>query len=88
MLVFLAWVCSSKPKIHIRPATPVLRPSRYREDRVVELSPLPRAFMPAPLYENHKCDAWVPNNMELEKYADGYFYPKTTGGNKNSEPLP
>ena len=41
----------------------------------IELSPPPRAFVPAPLYEQHERDVWLPNNLELEKRDDGYSYP-------------
>lgn len=74
--IFLAWCCFSKPRIHVRPATPVLQPHRCPDDHDVELAPLPRAFVPAPLYENYERDIWVPDNAELEERADGYCYPK------------
>ncbi|KAF3041928.1 hypothetical protein E8E12_007676 [Didymella heteroderae] len=76
LIMFLAWCWYPQPKIHVQPATPVLRPRRYPDDHDVELAPLPRAFVPLPLYENHERDVWVPDYIDLEKHADGYHYPR------------
>jgi hypothetical protein len=76
LVVFLAWRCWPKSRVRTQPATPVLRPLRYPDDHDVELAPLPRAFIPAPLYENYERDVWVQNDAVLEKRADGYYYPK------------
>lgn len=76
LVVFLAWCCYPERKIHVQPAAPVIQPRRYPNDHDVELAPLPRAFVPAPLYENHERDLWVLDCTDLEKRVDGYHYPK------------
>jgi len=76
LLVFLARCCYPGRKIHIQPTTPILRSHRHPDDHDVELAPLPRAFVPAPLYESHERDVWMPDYTALEKHADGYHYPK------------
>ncbi|KAF1924894.1 uncharacterized protein M421DRAFT_95050 [Didymella exigua CBS 183.55] len=76
LIVSLAWCCCSKPRTRARSATPFVQPHRYPGDHDAELAPLPRAFVPVPLYEGYERDVRVPNNAELEKRADGYFYPK------------
>ena len=76
LLVFLAWCYVPGRKIQIQPTNPILRTHRYPNDHDVELAPLPRAFVPAPLYENHERDLWMPDYTDLEKRADGYHYPK------------
>lgn len=76
LVVFFAWCYCPKPITHVPPAAPVLRPRRYPDDQDVELAPLPRAFVPVPLYEDHEHDIWMPDHVDLEKRADGYHYPK------------
>ena len=78
-LIFLFWCFYPQPTINARPATPVLHPHTHPAVVDIELVPLPRAFLPVPLYENHERDLWVPNNAELEKRADGHYYPKWLG---------
>jgi|SRR5690242_11597328 len=42
----------------------------------IELAPLPRAFIPAPLYDHHERGLRISSDTELEKRTDGYYYPK------------
>lgn len=76
LIASLAWCCCPKPQPHVQPATPVLGPRRYPNDHDVELAPLPRAFVPVPLYENHERDIRIPDYTNLDKRADGYHYPR------------
>lgn len=81
LVVFFVWCYyHPKPMTHVQPAAPVLRPRRYPDDHDVELAPLPRAFVPVPLYEDHERDRWMPDHIDLEKRADGYHYPKHLEG--------
>ena len=35
-----------------------------------------RELIPAPLYEEHRGDPSLPDDAEVERHTDGYFYPR------------
>ena len=75
LLLFFVWSFWPRPIRDPQIVTPSIRPRVYSVMDDIELSPPPRAFVPAPLYEQHERDVWLPNNLELEKRDDGYYYP-------------
>jgi hypothetical protein len=84
MLIFLFWYLHPKAVPYVMPPTPVIRPQSDPIIDNVELAPLPRVLLHAPisssmlqlpLYENRDRDLWVPDYVELEEQG-GYFYPK------------
>lgn len=79
LLLLLVW-CFHKPTpVCAQPAAPALYPRLHHAIADIELAPLPRVFVPAPLYEYHERGLWLPSDTELEKRVDGYLYPKHLG---------
>lgn len=78
VFVLVFGVCCLLPRrsIGITTEAPVVHPPTNPPAMNIELGPLPRAFIPAPLYEDRHRDLWLPDSAELEKHDDGYYYPK------------
>lgn len=75
LLLYLIWCFRSKAAVNIQPLTPPLLPQPYPAIYNFEFAPLPRVFLPLPLYEERERDLWLPDHTELVR-RDGFHYPK------------
>lgn len=76
LLSVVTWCFYEPLPANVRPVLPAWHHGANSTITDIELAPLPQAFIPAPLYDLHECDLWLPSDTELEKRADGYYYPK------------
>lgn len=78
VFLFIFLLCCFLPHPSVSHA--VVTPTVHRPMRPVgvsiELVPRPRAFIPAPLYQEHHHDLALPDDVVLEKHSDGYLYLK------------
>jgi hypothetical protein len=76
LMMFFAWCFWPRTFIDTRIVAPPSQTRMYLAEDDIELAPLPRAFHPLPLYEERERDVWLPNDLELKKHDDGYYYPR------------